>query len=94
MIDPPIPSITFRGVSVEYNAQRVGSSRSGILLASWTDSEISYTDVSNTDVGDTADLSFNFIRVGGDILLRAYSEGIGSGDWTVQFLFKMFPNLL
>lgn len=94
VIDPPISSIHFKGVSVEYNAQRIGGTRSGILLASWTNDSISYTDVSNTEIGDTEDLSFNFIRVGDDILLRAYSAGNGVGDWTVQFLFKMFPNLL
>lgn len=94
IIYPPISAINFRGVSVEYNAQRISGTRSGILLASWTDDNISYTDVSNTEIGDTDDLSFNFIRSGNDILLRAYSAGIGVGDWTVQFLFKMFPNLL
>lgn len=94
IIDPPIPVTQFSGVSVEYNAQRIGSTRSGILLASWVGSAISYTDVSNTDVGETDDLSFNFILVGDNILLRAYSAGTGVGDWTVQFLFKMFPKLL
>lgn len=94
VVDPPIPISSFAGVSVDYTAQRPGGNRSGVLLASWGDSEVTYTDISNTDVGDTSDLSFNFIKAGDDILLRAYSQGLGSGTWTVQFLFKMFPNLL
>jgi hypothetical protein len=93
-IEPYIPSDVFSGVSIEYNAQRIGSVRSGIILASWSGSDISFTDVSNADMGETYDLSFNFIKVGSDIILRANSLGSGSGDWTVQFLFKMFPNLL
>lgn len=93
-IDPPIPISYFSGVSVDYTAQRVGGVRSGILLASWSGSSVTYTDISNTDVGDTWDLSFNFIKAGDDVLLRAYSLGSGSGTWTVQFLFKMFPNLM
>ena len=93
-IEPYIPSDIFSGVSIEYNAQRIGSIRSGIILASWSGSDVSFTDVSNTDVGETYDLSFNFIKAGSDIILRANSLGSGSGDWTVQFLFKMFPNLL
>lgn len=94
VINPPIPVTSFAGVTVDYTAQRIGATRSGVLLASWSGSNVTYTDVSNTDVGETWDLSFNFIRSGNDILLRAYSLGSGSGTWTVQFLFKMFPNLL
>lgn len=94
VVDPPIPMMEFSGVSVEYTAQRETAVRSGILIASWNGSSVTYTDVSNTDVGDSSDLSFNFIKADNNILLRAYSQGIGSGTWTVQFLFKMFPNLL
>lgn len=94
ILEPPIPIDKFIGTSVEYTAQRETAVRSGFLIASWSGSSITYTDVSNADVGDTSDLSFNFIRVGDTVLLRAYSAGIGSGAWTVQVLFKMFPNLL
>jgi hypothetical protein len=94
VVDPPIPMVEFSGVSVEYTAQRETAVRSGILLASWSGSSVTYTDVSNTDVGDSSDLSFNFVKIDNNILLRAYSQGIGAGTWTVQFLFKMFPNLL
>lgn len=94
IMDPPFPTNKYSGVLVEYVAQRDTALRAGNLYASWSGSTISYTDVSNADVGDTTDLSFNFIRVDNDILLRAYSSGIGSGEWTVQCLFKMFPNLI
>lgn len=94
IIDPPMSTTQFSAASIEYNAQRTGAIRSGVLLASWINGDISYTDISNADVGDTTDLSFNFIKVDDNILLRANSLGSGTGDWTVQVLFKMFPNLL
>lgn len=94
LIEPLIPITKYSGVSIEYTAQRQNAIRSGIVLASWSGSSITYTDVSNTEIGEVNDLSFNFIRVGNDIRFRAYSQGLGSGDWTAQFLFKMFPNLM
>lgn len=95
LIDPLIPATKYSGVSIEYTAQRTNAIRSGIILASWSGSDITHTDISNTEIGDdTNDLSFNFVRIGDDIRFRAYSQGLGSGEWTVQFLFKMFPNLM
>jgi hypothetical protein len=95
LIEPLIPATRYSGVSIEYTAQRTNAIRSGIILASWKGSEITHTDVSNTEIGDDInDLSFNFVRIGDDIRFRAYSQGLGSGEWTVQFLFKMFPNLM
>lgn len=95
LIDPLISIIKYSGVTIEYTAQRPNAIRSGIILASWSGSDITHTDVSNTEIGDdTNDLSFNFVRIGDDIRFRAYSQGLGSGEWTVQFLFKMFPNLM
>jgi hypothetical protein len=95
LIDPLIPVTKYSGVSIEYTAQRTNAIRSGIILASWSGSSITHTDVSNTEIGDdTNDLSFNFVRIDDDIRFRAYSQGLGSGEWTVQFLFKMFPNLM
>jgi hypothetical protein len=95
LIDPLIPVAKYSGVSIEYTAQRATAIRSGIILASWSGSTITHTDVSNTEIGDdTNDLSFNFVRIGDDIRFRAYSQGLGTGEWTVQFLFKMFPNLM
>lgn len=94
VINPSIFTNQFSGASVEYVAQRVGSVRTGIIMGSWSGSSITYTDISNTDVGDTTDLSFNFAKVGNEIRLRAFSSGSGVGSWTIQCLFKLFPNLL
>lgn len=95
LIDPLISATKYSGISIEYTAQRTNAIRSGIILASWSGSNITHTDVSNTEIGeDLNDLSFNFVRIGDDIRFRAYSQGLGSGEWTAQFLFKMFPNLM
>ena len=93
-IEPPISINEFSGVVVDYTAQRSNSIRAGSLIASWSGSSVSYTDVSATDIGDGYDISFHFIRSVDTIRLRAYSLGSGSGAWTVQFLYKLFPNLL
>lgn len=94
IIYPPISVTEFSGASIEYTAQRTSDVRSGMIISSWNNSDITYTDVSNTDIGNTQDLSFNFVRTDGVILLRAVSAGSGVGNWTIQFLFKLFPNLL
>jgi hypothetical protein len=94
VIGPPFSINSYSGVSVEYVAQRPSGIRTGVLYASWSGSNISFTDISNNDVGDTEDLSFHFIRLEDDVLLRAYSAGSGSGNWTIQCLYKVFPNLL
>jgi hypothetical protein len=75
-------------------AQRPGASRMGIIMATWTDSSnIIFTDISTADVGDTSDISFVFLPSSGYYRLRVNSGGTGSGAWTVQSLFKLFPNL-
>jgi hypothetical protein len=94
LIDPLISSIVYSGINVDYTAQRTGEVRTGILMASWSGSSVTYTDVSNTEISSVDDLSFDFIKVGDDIRFRAFSAGSGSGEWTIHFLFKLFPNLL
>jgi hypothetical protein len=93
LVDPSIDSARFSGANIEYTAQRTNAIRSGNIMASWLDGQVSYTDISNNSVGDTSDLSFNVISENGDIRLRAYSAGSGSGEWTIHTLFKLFPNL-
>ena len=93
-VDPLIPSTTFSGASIEYNAQRTGAARFGKVMASWSGSELVYTDNSTNDIGDTSDLSFNLVKIGDDIRLRAYSVGLGTGTWNISFTFTLFPNLL
>jgi hypothetical protein len=93
-VHPPLPSTRFSGASIDYNAQRQGAARFGTIMASWSGSSIVYTDNSTADVGETTDLSFNFVKIGDDINLRAYSEGLGTGTWNVSFIITLFPKLL
>jgi hypothetical protein len=93
LIDPLISATEFSGASIEYTAQRPNSVRTGTLMASWSGSSVTFTDISNNDIGETWDLSFNLVRIDDSIRLRAYSLGSGSGDWTVHCMFKLFPNL-
>jgi hypothetical protein len=94
LIYPTISPSEYSGASIEYTIQREGAVRSGMVMASWSGSIIRHTDISNTDVGDTSDLSFNMVFESDNVRLRAYSAGSGSGEWTIHTLFKLFPNLL
>lgn len=94
LIDPLISTTEFSGVAIEYNAQRINAARFGVVMASWSGSEIVYTDNSTNDIGDTADLSFNLVKAGNDIRVRAYSAGLGSGTWNIGLTFTLFPKLL
>jgi len=90
---PFIPTSSFCATTVEYVASRVGGLRVGIILAGWSGSQTTVTDVSSTDIGDTADIRFSLVQDGGYVKLRAESLGSGSYPWTVQSLFKLFPFL-
>lgn len=90
---PYISTVDYAGTTIEYVAQRTGATRIGIILATWTADSVVFTDVSTADIGDTKDISFSFIKVGDFYKLRVNSNGSGSGAWTVQSLFKLFPNL-
>lgn len=94
LVDPLIPSNKFSGASIDYNAQREGAARFGSVMTSWSGSDVVYTDNSTTDIGETWDLSFNLIKAGDNIRLRAYSLGSGSGGWNIGFTMTLFPNLL
>lgn len=93
-VDPLISSIMYSGAAIEYNAQRTNAARFGKVMASWSGSQLVYTDNSTNDIGDTSDLSFNLIKIGDNIQFRAYSAGIGVGTWNISFTFTLFPNLL
>jgi hypothetical protein len=93
-LEPLIPIDAYSGASIEYTAQRQNAIRTGIIMASWSGSEVTFTDISNSDIGETWDLSFNILRINGHIRLRAYSLGSGSGGWNIKVLYKLFPNLL
>lgn len=93
-VKPYISTTEYSGMTVEYLAQRPGACRMGIIMASWLDTaSIVFTDISTTDIGDTSDISFRFLSSSNELRLRVNSEGTGTGAWTVQSLFKLFPNL-
>ena len=90
---PYIPTSSFSAATVEYVATRPGALRVGNILAGWSGSLVTSTDVSNTDIGDTSDMQFSVVQNDGYIKLRVTSLGSGSYPWTVQSLFKLFPTL-
>ena len=90
---PFIPTSSFCATTVEYVASRAGGLRVGVILAGWSGSNTTVTDISSTDVGDTSDIQFSLVQSDGYIKLRAESLGSGSYPWTVQSLFKLFPFL-
>ena len=90
---PYISTTQYAGTTIEYVAQRPGATRIGMIMATWSGSSIVFTDVSTADIGNTKDISFTFAQSGSYFKLRVNSDGSGSGAWTVQSLFKLFPNL-
>jgi len=94
-LGPAIPTASFLGCNIDYRAHRSGSARQGVLLATWLgsgSSEINFTDASAASVGDTSDISFDFILNGDSAHLRITSTGSGPNTWTVQTFMKLFPN--
>jgi hypothetical protein len=92
-VKPYISTTDYSGTTIEYIAQRPGATRIGMIMATWSGSSVVFTDVSTADIGDTKDIAFGFIQSGSYFKLRVNSFGLGSGAWTVQSLFKLFPNL-
>lgn len=93
-VQPYISTTRYSGMTVEYLAQRPGACRMGIIMAAWLNtSSITFTDISTTDIGDTSDISFMFLSSSNELRLRVNSNGSGSGAWTIQSLYKLFPNL-
>jgi hypothetical protein len=90
---PYISTVKYSGATIEYIAQRPGATRMGLLMATWSGSSIVFTDVSTADIGDTKDISFAFLHSSDEFRLRVNSNGSGSGAWTIQSLFRLFPNL-
>ena len=94
-LGPPIPTASFLGANIDYRAFRSGSCRQGVILATWLGSGsalINFTDASAASVGDTSDISFDFILNDEDAHLRITSTGEGPNTWTVQTFMKLFPN--
>ena len=95
VIDPAIPTSSFLGANVDYRAFRSGAARQGILLATWLGGGsdlISFTDASSADIGDTSEISFDFVITGENAHLRMSSTDLSDTDsWTVQTYFRLFP---
>ena len=95
VIDPSIPTSSFLGANVDYRAFRDGAARQGILLATWLGGGsdlISFTDASSADIGDTSEISFDFVITGENAHLRMSSTDLSDTDsWTVQTYFRLFP---
>ena len=94
-LGPPIPTASFLGANIDYRAFRSGSCRQGVILATWLGSGsalINFTDAACADIGDTSDISFDFILNDEDAHLRITSTGEGPNTWTVQTFMKLFPN--
>jgi len=92
-VRPYISTTAYSGTTIEYVAQRPGATRIGMVMATWSGSNVVFTDISTADIGDTKDIAFGFVQSGSFFKLRVNSNGSGSGAWTVQSLFKLFPNL-
>ena len=94
-LDPSIPTSSFLGANVDYRAFRDGAARQGILLATWLGGGsdlISFTDASSADIGDTSEISFDFVITGENAHLRMTSTDLSDDDtWTVQTFFRLFP---
>jgi len=80
-------------VLVEYVAERSSAVRAGMFMALWKDAEFKYTDISTMDIGDTSDLELRITKSGDIVKLKATSAGSGTGTWTIQTVFKLFPKL-
>ena len=94
-LGPPIPTASFLGANIDYRAFRSGSCRQGVILATWLGAGsalITFTDAACADVGDTSDISFDFILNEESAHLRITSTGEGPNTWTVQTFMKLFPN--
>lgn len=90
---PYIPTASYSAVMVDYVAERTTGLRVGQLIAGWKNNQISFTDVSNVDVGDTYDISFNAVFINQFAVINVNSLGSGSNTWTVQTLYRLFPKL-
>lgn len=90
-IQPSIPMNQFSGAIIEYLARRDSGIRIGMVMGIWSGSTYTFTDISSRDIGDTSDLSTGFLPIGNNITFQVNSVGSGSGTWTVQSLFKLFP---
>lgn len=92
-VPPLMSTASYAGCIVDYIATNASGSRIGTVMSTWLSGQITHTDVSSADIGNTEDLQFNFVISGENAKMRITSLGVGGQSWTVQTLFKMFPVL-
>lgn len=90
-IFPEINTGSVSAANIEYVVRRAGGVRIGMVMGTWNAGNYAFTDISSTDVGDTIDISTNFMILNDRVYFQVNSVGSGSGAWTVQTLYKLFP---
>ena len=80
-----LPTASYDGAFYDYVVRSGSNSRAGQIMAIWSGSSVNYTDNSTTDFGSTANLSFNVIVSGSNMVLRST---VTTGSWTVKTIIR------
>jgi hypothetical protein len=80
-----LPTASYDGAFYDYVIRSGSNSRAGQIMAIWSGSSVNYTDNSTTDFGSTANLSFNVIVSGSNMVLRST---VTTGSWTVKTIIR------
>jgi hypothetical protein len=80
-----LPTASYDGAFYDYVVRSGSNSRAGQIMAIWSGSSANYTDNSTTDFGSTANLSFNVIVSGSNMVLRST---VTTGSWTVKTIIR------
>jgi hypothetical protein len=67
----------------KYTLFNGANARAGEFITVWNGTDVTYTDVSTTDIGNTADIVFTSVIIGSNIQINAVA--ISSG-WTIKML--------
>jgi len=93
-IEPTIPTSSYSGCQIEYHITKASATRQGVVLGTWLNGQINYTDISNLGIGDSNDLNFDMILLSGQATLRAVSSGTDSQPWQIHTFLKTFSNIV
>lgn len=93
-IEPTIPTSSYSGCQIEYHITKASATRQGVVLGTWLNGQINYTDISNLGIGDSNDLNFDMILSSGQAILRAVSSGTDSQPWQIHTFLKTFSNIV
>lgn len=80
-----LPTASYDGAFYDYVVRSGSNSRAGQIMAIWSGSSVNYTDNSTTDFGSTANLSFNVIVSGSNMVL---CSTVTTGSWTVKTIIR------